>query len=96
MVYFINKKWCFLVPLKLLRFLLTDIQACIMVYVTMMTNRTFRLASEVVEQILTIAEAEKCSQGEVIAKAINLYNERSDMYPTPTKSETEGDGDEIL
>ena len=61
----------------------------------MMTNRTFRLDSGVVEQILTISEAERCSQGEVIAKAISLYNERSDVYPTSTKSETVDDGDEI-
>jgi len=39
----------------------------------MMTNKTFRIDSDVVEAIIDASYNERCSQGEVIARAMSIY-----------------------
>jgi hypothetical protein len=44
----------------------------------MMTNKTFRIDSDVIEAIVDASYAERCSQGEIIARAVKVY-----LTPTP-------------
>lgn len=61
----------------------------------MMTNKTFRVDYAVVERISAIAAEDKCSQGQVIEKAMSLYVAQRDMFQTSNESTTDDDGVEI-
>jgi predicted transcriptional regulator len=62
----------------------------------MMTSRTFRLDAEVLQTILELAEAQRCSQGMVIARAVNMYREKGETPQTQTESVIDDVGGEIL